>query len=286
MSRVERPSWAPSDIDIERPSPARIYDYHLGGAHNFAVDRQVAMQVAEIMPELPLILRANRAFLRRAVTHLLAHGIRQFLDLGSGIPTVGNVHEIVEAAAPGSRVVYLDSDPVAVAHSRALLAGDDNATAVRADLRDVDGVLAHPEVRRMIDFSRPVGVLLVAVLHFVPDADDPAGIVARYRAAVRPGSQVVISHAAASEDEQSPAGADEATAVYSRSVTETTLRTRAEVAAMFAGLDLVEPGVVYVNEWHPDPVAGKAAGETAGETDAQRRLAQLVGVATVPPTGS
>jgi trans-aconitate methyltransferase len=272
---VERPSWAPRDIDIERPSPARIYDYHLGGAHNFAVDRQVAAQLAEIMPELPLIMRANRAFLRRAVGHLLDAGIRQFLDLGSGIPTVGNVHEIVTATAPGSRVVYVDCDPVAVAHSRALLTGDEHAAAVQADLRDVSGVLDRPEVRQLIDRSRPVGLLLVAVLHFVPDADDPAGIVARYRAVLAPGSYVVISHAAACEDQAAPVGADAATAAYSRSVTETTLRTRSQVTAMFAGLDLVDPGVGYVDEWRPDP------GTTPD--GAARRLAQFVGVGMVPP---
>ena len=267
--------WAPAEIDIERPSPARIYDYHLGGAHNFAVDRQAAEQIAAIMPELPLIMRANRAFLFRAVRFLIDAGIRQFLDLGSGIPTVGNVHEIAQKAVPGARVVYVDMDPVAVAHSQALLAGNDNAAAVQADLRDVPLVLAAPQVRRLIDFSQPVGVLMVAVLHFVPDRDDPHGIVARYRDAVAPGSHLVISHAAASEDEQAPAGADAATAVYSRSVTEATLRTRAQVTGLFAGFELIEPGVVYVTQWHTDAAAG-------GQAEPPQRLAQLVGVGRKP----
>lgn len=268
---VERPSWAPEGIDLQRPSPARVYDYNLGGAHNFEADRQVAEQITRIMPQLPLILRANRHFLRRAVRFLLDAGIRQFLDLGSGIPTVGNVHEIAQQAAPGARIVYVDVDPVAVAHSRALLAGNERAAATLADLRDVPRVLAAPEVRRLIDFSQPVGVLMVAVLHFLPDADDPAGIVARYLDAVPEGSFLVISHAAATDDDTRPDGADEATEEYSRRVAEFTLRDRDQVAGMFTGLDLVDPGLVYVTEWRPDD-----------EDEAPRRLPQLAGVARKP----
>jgi hypothetical protein len=268
---VDRPEWAPADIDLERPSTARVYDYHLGGFHNFAADRQAAEQIAAIMPELPLVMRANRSFLRRAVRVLVDAGIHQFLDLGSGIPTVGNVHEIAQQAAPGSRVIYVDVDPVAVAHAQALLSDNDDADVVRADLRDVDTVLAAPEVRRLIDFSQPVGVLMVAVLHFVPDRDDPAGIVARYRDAVPAGSYLVLSHAAASEGEQAPAGADEASAAYNRSVSEFTRRTHAQVADLFAGFDLIDPGVVYVTQWHP---------ETDG--DGIPQLPQLVGIARKP----
>jgi hypothetical protein len=273
---VSRPSWAPEEIDIDRPNPARIYNYHLGGMHNFAADRQAAEQIAAIMPELPLIMRANRKFLLRAVRLLVEAGVRQFLDLGSGIPTQGNVHEIAQDAAPGARVVYVDVDPVAVAHSKALLAGNDTAAAVQADLRDAPAVLAAPEVGRLIDFTQPVGILMVAVLHFVPDRDDPHGIVARYRDAVVPGSYLVISHAAASEDEHAPAGADAATAAYSRSVTEATLRTRAQVTSLFDGFDLVGPGVVYVNEWRPE-TAAQAKGEPS------QRLAQLVGAGRKRP---
>ncbi|GAA5190992.1 SAM-dependent methyltransferase [Rugosimonospora acidiphila] len=256
-------------IDPTRPSPARIYDYHLGGAHNYAVDRRAAERVTAIMPELPLIIRANRAFLHRAVRSLVDAGIRQFLDLGSGIPTVGNVHQV---AAPGSRVVYVDVDSVAVAHAQSLLAGHDDAGVVRADLRDVPSVLGAPEVRRLIDFARPVGVLMVAVLHFVPDRDDPAGIVAAYRDAVAPGSYLVVSHGAASEDERAPVTADAAADAYSRSVSEFTLRTRSQVAGLFAGFELIDPGVVYVNEWRPDDPGGEPA----------RRLAQLVGAGRKP----
>lgn len=245
---VERPAWAPADIDIDRPSPARIYDYHLGGSHNFAADRLAAEQVAAIMPELPLIMRANRAFLLRAVNWLVDAGVRQFLDLGSGIPTRGNVHEVAQRVAAGTLVVYVDVDPVAVAHSRALLAGNPDVAAIQADLRDVAGVLDAPEVRGLLDFTQPVAVLMVAVLHFIPDRDDPRSVVARYRDALADGSYLVISHAAASEDQQAPAGADAATAMYSRTVTEATLRTRAQVTGLFAGFDLVDPGVVYVSD--------------------------------------
>lgn len=270
---MERPAWAPEAVDIDRPSPARIYDYHLGGGHNFAVDREVAEKIAALMPELPLIMRANRAFLLRAVRVLVEAGIRQFLDLGSGIPTIGNVHEIAQGADPAARVVYVDSDPVAVAHSRALLSGNDNTGVVHADLRDVRAVLEAPEVARLIDLARPVGVLMVAVLHFVPDRDDPAGIVAAYRDAVPSGSCLVLSHGAASEDSHAPVGSSEALKTYSRGVTETTLRTRAEVTAMFDGFELVDPDVVYVTRWRPWPTPD-------GSEPAP--LAQLVGVGRKP----
>ena len=270
---MEPVSWASADIDVERPSVARIYDYHLGGFHNFAADRRAAEQIAALMPELPLIMRANRAFLRRAVEFLVAAGVRQFLDLGSGIPTVGNVHEIAQRAVPDARVVYVDLDPVAVAHSRALLAGNDNAAAVQGDLRDVSVVLRSPEVTGLIDFAEPVAVLMVAVLHFVPDRDDPAAIVADYLDAVAPDSYLVISHAAASEEESAPSGADAATAAYSRTVAEATLRTRGQVAGLLAGVEMVAPGVVYVNEWRPEP---------GGSDQPDRRLAQLVAVGHKP----
>jgi hypothetical protein len=264
--------WAPADIDISQPSPARIYDFHLGGAHNFQADRQAAEQIAAIMPELPLIMRANRAFLFRAVRFLVDAGIRQFLDLGSGIPTAGNVHQVAQRATPGVRVVYVDVDPVAVAHSQALLTDNPTAAAVRADLRDVPTVLALPQVRELIDFRQPMAVLMVAVLHFIPDRDHPTQIVAGYRDATAPGSHLVISHAAATEDDIGTLGADEATAEYSRTVAEATLRTRDEVTAMFDGYELVGPGVVYVDKWRPDhPQPG------------DQHLAQLVGMGRKPP---
>jgi SAM-dependent methyltransferase len=271
---VERPSWAPEAIDIERPSPARIYDYNLGGAHNFAADRAAAEQITAIMPELPLIMRANRAFLLRAVRLLVDAGIRQFLDLGSGIPTVGNVHEIAQGVDPAARVVYVDVDPVAIAHSQALLRGNDNAVALLADLRDVPRVLAAPEVRRLIDLSQPVGVLMVAVLNFVLDRDDPAGVVAQYRDAVGPGSYLVISHAAASDEQPVPARFNQAAEAYSRNIRDMALRTRSQVEGLFAGFELIDPGVVYVTQWHP--------WSTADDAEPERLLSQLAGVGRKP----
>lgn len=269
VSDVERPSWAPPGIDVESPSAARIYDYHLGGVHNFPVDRDIAERVARVMPDMPLILRANRAFLGRAVRFLVDAGIRQFLDLGSGIPTLENVHQIAQRVVPDARVVYVDVDPVAVAHSRALLEGDPYATVVEADLRNVARVLRSPEVGDLIDFSQPVGVLMVAVLHFVSDSDDVDGILAGYRHAVVGGSHLVISHAAAEEDGGSE-GTDEALATYSRRVAEFTLRTRGQVIDMFTGMDIVEPGVVNVDDWRPDDDAPR------------RKLPQFAGVARKP----
>src|SRR5438132_13046061 len=173
---TDRPAWAPQDIDINLPSAARMYDYYLGGGHNFAADREVAERALAIMPEGRQLAQINRAFLRRAVRFCVAAGLRQFLDLGSGIPTLGNVHEVAQAASPLSKVVYVDIDPVAVAHSRALLESNDLATAVLEDLRKPESVLTNPAVRGLLDLKRPVALLMLSVLHFVQDEDDPAMI--------------------------------------------------------------------------------------------------------------
>jgi S-adenosyl methyltransferase len=247
---TDRPTWAPPGVDIDRPSVARIYDYNLGGSHNFAVDRAAAEQMALAMPMLPAANRANRSFLRRAVRTLTAAGIRQFLDLGSGIPTVGNVHEIARQAVPDARVVYVDVDPVAAAHGRALLADDPLAGAVLADLRNVHRVLADPLVTGLLDFSRPVGVLIVAALHFVPDADDPVGIVHRYGSATVPGSYLVISHPTDECDARDDV--TELVKVSARNSVNATLRGRADVARMFEGYRLLDPGIVYTPEWRPE----------------------------------
>jgi hypothetical protein len=246
---VDRPSWAPEDVDVERPSIARVYDYYLGGSHNFAADREFADRVLHVMPEATTAAQQNRAFLRRAVQYLCAAGIRQFVDLGSGIPTVGNVHEVAQAAAPGASVVYVDLDPVAYAHSRAILAGNPHATVIRADLRKPGDVLADPQLRAHIDLNRPVGILLVAVLHFVPDAERPADIVASYAAAGGPGSHVVISHA--SSEGMTPAGAD-VVSLYNRSSRPLVTRSTGELTAWADGLSLVDPGVVNLADWRPD----------------------------------
>ncbi|MGH3883323.1 MAG: SAM-dependent methyltransferase, partial [Pseudonocardiaceae bacterium] len=185
---AENPSWVPYDVDVTVPNAARVYDYFLDGAHNFAADRVMASKVQQVMPAVRDAARINRSFLRRAVLFMVDSGIRQFLDIGSGIPTVGNVHEIAQRADPECRIVYIDKEPIAVAHSDLLLKGNDRAVAIRADLRQSAQVLGDSRVGDLLDFGRPIGVLLVAALHFIADADDPAGIVARYLDAVMPGS--------------------------------------------------------------------------------------------------
>ncbi|MEU7525942.1 SAM-dependent methyltransferase [Saccharothrix sp. NPDC042600] len=247
---MRRPAWVGPEIDLQKPSPARVYDVHLGGSHNFQVDRDAAAAITNAMPGLPAILRANRAYLRRAVSHLAGQGITQFLDLGSGIPTVGNVHEVAWRTDPSARVVYVDCDAVAVAHSRAILRDEPNADAVLADLRRPEDVLEAAETRRLIDFSQPVAVLMFAVLHFVDDADDPAGLVRRYLEPAAPGSHLALSHASFEGDADR---AEEGTRQFRRRVGDFTMRDRREVTALFGDLEIVEPGVVYLPQWRPDP---------------------------------
>lgn len=247
---MERPTWAPPEVDLDRPSPARIYDYMLGGSHNFAVDREMAEQVLAAAPQVRLAAHANRAFLRRAVEYLVGAGIRQFLDIGSGVPTVGNVHEVAKRRAGDTRVVYVDIDPVAVAHSEAIVAGDPNVAVLRADARDPDSILDHPVVTGLLDLERPVAVLLVGLLHFIPDAADPIRMLGRYLGRVPSGSYLVISQVTKPErlTPEQQAASDR----YQQT-TPVALRTPAEIAAFFTGLDLVEPGLVDSFEWRPEP---------------------------------
>jgi len=245
-----RPVWAPDEIDIERPSVARMYDYYLGGSHNFAADRQLAEQAMAVWPDSPHIARANRALLRRILAHLHRQGIEQFLDLGSGIPTVGNVHEVAGGLNPAARTVYVDSDPVAVAHSRTMLAGVSTATVLHADLREPHSVLDAPELRTLLDLDKPVAVLMMAALHFVPDGDDPAAIVAAYRDATAPGSYLALSHATA---DYQPERIEEMAEVYQHSAAGLTARSRSQLAALLADYDLVPPGIVDMILWQPDP---------------------------------
>ncbi|MEV6367770.1 SAM-dependent methyltransferase [Micromonospora musae] len=247
---MQRPDWAPETIDIERPSVARMYDYYLGGSHNFAADRAAAQAMVAAVPEAPLMAQANRAFLRRAVQFLTEAGVRQFLDIGSGIPTVGNVHEIARRTAPDSRVVYVDVDPVAVAHSREILAGDDHSVVVQEDLRHPERILAHPDVRGLLDLDEPVAVLVVAVLHFISDDDRPAEILGTLRDALAPGSHLVISQA--SDEGRGVEERGEAQRVYRRTDNPLWIRSRAELTAFFDGFELVEPGVVWVPQWRPE----------------------------------
>jgi SAM-dependent methyltransferase len=248
---MQRPDWAPDTIDIERPSVARMYDYYLGGSHNFAADRAAAQAMVAAVPEAPLMAQANRAFLRRAVQFLVESGVRQFLDIGSGIPTVGNVHEIAQRVAPESRVVYVDVDPVAVAHSREILSGNDRATVLREDLRNPERILTHPEVTKLLDLTEPVAVMILAVLHFVAPDDRPDEILRTLRGALAPGSYLVMSQA--SDDGRSESGERaEAERVYRRTDNQLWIRGRAELTGLFDGFQLVEPGVVWVPQWRPE----------------------------------
>ena len=254
---MDRPAWAPAELDLDRPNAARMYDYYLGGSHNFAVDRELAAKALEAWPDVPRAAQANRAFLRRAVRFLAGQGVRQFLDIGSGIPTVGNVHEVAQDAAPGARVVYVDTDPVAVTHSRAILADDPLTAVVESDGRDPATLLADPAVTGLLDLGRPVGLLMVAMLHFVPDAQDPRSVVAGYAGRLAPGSWLVVSHAST----DTAPGAAIMEKLYEQTASPVRMRSRAEVGALLADIDLVEPGVEFLPAWrpdHPDDVGGDA----------------------------
>lgn len=234
-------------LDFSTPNVARMYDYYLGGKDNFAADRACAEKVLSNYPELRTVVRENRAFLSRAVRFLAEHaGICQFLDIGAGLPTMENVHEVAQAVVPHARIVYVDYDPVVCSHARALLAKAETVTAVQADLREPDTILKDPETQRLIDFSQPVAVLLVAILHFVPDDDDPYQIVGRLRDATVPGSHLVLSHAGS---EDLPTRAREAAVEYNRATAQIWFRTRDEVLRFFEGFDLVDPGLVGVHAW-------------------------------------
>jgi len=247
---VTRPSWVTDGIDLNRPSASRVYDFYLGGFHNFSSDREMAERAIKDWPDLPLIMRSNRAFLRRSVTYLVEQGVRQFLDIGSGIPTVGNVHEIAQDLAPESRIVYVDIDPIAVAHSEAILADNPNATIVAGDFRRPEELLADSTVTETLDLDQPVALLLNALLHFVGDDDHPADVIATFRDGLAPGSYLSISHA--THELHPPELTDFHRDLYRKTATPMTMRTRTEVEAMFDGFTLVEPGIVLSDYWHPD----------------------------------
>ena len=248
---AELPDWVPEGVEITVPNAARVYDYVLGGYHNFAADREFVEEALRLWPEAAALGHANRAFVRRSVRWLVDHGIRQFLDIGSGIPTLGNVHEIAQAAAPESRIVYVDIDPVAVAHSKAILADNPLADALRADLRHPADILYHEDVVGLLDFSQPVAVLFNSVLHFVPDTSDLIGVLRTIRAELVTGSYVAITHATDVDsllEEQK-----RVTELYRNTPTEGRSRTPEEILALVAGMELVAPGLVPVTDWHPDP---------------------------------
>jgi hypothetical protein len=243
-------NWVPAEVDTRRANVARVYDYLLGGTHNFLADQDVGRAIVAVEPNSRAIGQANRGFLGRAVRYLAGNGIRQFLDIGSGIPTQGNVHEVAQDAAPGARVVYADIDPVAIAHSSAILAGNPDATIIDADLREPATVLERAASTGLIDFSQPVGLLLLAVLHFIPDEGDPWGIVASLRDALAPGSYIVVCHGT---EEGAPGVAQAAEKVYQRAVSaDLYMRPRPDIQRFFDGLDPVEPGLVAIPYWRPD----------------------------------
>ncbi|MDQ3786741.1 MAG: SAM-dependent methyltransferase [Actinomycetota bacterium] len=227
---------------------ARTYDYLLGGAHNFAVDRELAAHVERVMPDARAAARVSRAFLARCVRFMVASGIRQFLDIGSGIPTVANVHEVAQGIDPECRVVYVDKDPIAVAHSELLLVDNDRATIVHADMRDPDSILGHPETRGLLDFDQPIGLLMLMMLHWLPDDADPWGLMARYRDALAPGSYLAITHVTG--DNQEPDVAEVTDLIKeSRSADQLTERPHDQVLRLFGDFELVEPGLVGCAAW-------------------------------------
>ena len=267
------PDWVPPGVDIRRANVARVYDYWLGGSHNFLADQDLARAISAVEPNARAFAQANREFLGRSVRFLSAAGVSQFLDIGSGIPTAGNVHEVAQAANPGARVAYVDVDPVAIAHSKALLEGNENTGVIQADLREPEKILASGGTRRVLDFSQPVGLLLVAVLHFIDDGEDPWRIVATLRDALPSGSYLAVGHAT---NEGNPAVAKAFEKVYNRSVsTQVHVRSHEEILRFFDGFELLDPGLVYIPEWRLD-----SPGEPAG--DPARFWGELVGVGRKP----
>jgi SAM-dependent methyltransferase len=244
---VRENGFRAEEIDTTKPHPARIYDYLLGGKDNYEVDRQAGEQLIAAAPEARIGVRANRAFLRRAVRHVVGTGVRQILDIGTGLPTSPNVHETALEVAPDIRVAYVDNDPIVHTHAGALLSADGTTGIALADLRDPRAILDDPDVRAVIDFDEPVALLLVAVLHFLTDADKPEEIIATLRDALAPGSHLILSHATGDFADRSGAAA-----VYSKATASMNLRTRTEIERFFDGFELIDPGLAQVPFWRPD----------------------------------
>ncbi|MFC5825165.1 SAM-dependent methyltransferase [Nonomuraea insulae] len=249
MTELER---VPPGVDPGVPSSARVYDYLLGGKDNLSVDRAVAERLLAVAPDTRLVARANRTFQVEAVRHLAERGVRQFIDLGTGIPTSPSIHETVRAVNPACRIVYVDNDPVVRMHAQVLLADAPGVAGIQGDLRRPIELLADPHITGLIDFDQPVCVLMVGVLHYVMDEEDPDGIVATFRKRLAPGSHLVISHAMAESDPKATAQLQFATA---GSPAQARFRTREEVLRLFDGFELIGPGLVPVQDWHLDPHA-------------------------------
>jgi O-methyltransferase involved in polyketide biosynthesis len=239
-----------SSIDTSKPSVARMYDYYLGGKDNFQVDRDAVDQMPRPLPEIRQAVLENRAFLQRAVRYLARQGIRQFLDIGSGLPTVGNTHEVAHEIIPDARVVYVDNDPAVLAFGRALLATDANTTVAAADMHRPVEVLNHPETARLIDFNEPVAVLMLTMINMLAVEERPT-VMAHLRDALAPGSYLAATHV--TTDGKSPEVVAQVEAVYANTPTPAYFRDHAEIARFFDGFELVEPGLVSVDRWRPDP---------------------------------
>lgn len=246
----QEPDWLPGTVQLDRPSVARIYDYLLGGYHNFEIDRRTADRFAALFPDLVLTAQVNRAFLRRAASFVVAQGIDQFIDLGSGIPTVGNLHEVVQQHNPNARVVYVDIEPVAIAHSEALLENNPRAAAILADVRRPADILDHPLTKGLIDFSRPVGLFAVALMHYITDEDEARRVIGTFKDALPSGSYLTIG---VWTIDDAPREVMEKYAEMSRTLTTPGRpRERAAVLRYFEGFDLVDPGLVHSPAWRPD----------------------------------
>jgi hypothetical protein len=250
MSEAEE---APEGVDPTTPTTARLYDYYLGGSANFAADRAMAQRMFEFVPEISEGAWANRGFHQRAALWMAERGVGQFVDIGAGLPTHGNTHEVVLKYASEARVVYVDMDPMVTAHAAALLTGGASTAFVQADLRDPDAVMGDPDLRKLIDFAEPVGLLMTAVMHFVTDADDPWGVVGRYVAALAPGSYLALSHLTLdSKPRKAVEGGSE---LYNRMPENVALRSKSDITRFFDGLEIeppyegAEPGLTFVGTW-------------------------------------
>ncbi|MBE9375287.1 SAM-dependent methyltransferase [Saccharopolyspora sp. HNM0983] len=253
--RPSRASWVPPAVDMSLPSAARVYDAYLGGAHNFEVDRRFAARAEELLPHVKDVARRNRTFLRQAVRYAAeTAGITQFLDIGCGLPVTGAVHEVAREFQPDARVLYADNEPVAVTQGEMMLRDEDRATIIHGDLRFPESVLHAAATRELLDFDRPVCVLMVALVHFVPDAENPVALLARYRDALAPGSLLALSHATV-DGVPEPVRGQTMDFINSYAHTQNpgfVARTRAEFLALLDGFDLVDPGVTYTPQWRPD----------------------------------
>ncbi|KRV50502.1 hypothetical protein AQ490_15600 [Wenjunlia vitaminophila] len=260
-----------TDLRTNQPHAARMYDFLLGGRDHFAADRQAAKKALSAFPTLRIAAEENRRFLGRAVEYLVREaGIEQFLDIGSGLPTAENVHQVAQRHSPGARVVYVDNDPIVLAHGRALLEEDTRTTVIQADVREPRSILEHPGARQLLDFSRPMAVLVVALFHFIGDDEDPIGILRTLRDAVAPGSYFVLSHATAEISPETALGVQRA---YRAQGVPLTLRDRAQFLEFFQGMELVEPRVQVVSDWR--------SGLTEGQRPSHAEVSWYGGIARV-----